>query len=272
MSAMGGTTDQLLAQAQGITAAPLPRELDALLATGEQVSNALTAMALHDLGAEARSLTGWQAGILTSRDHGSADIIDVCPHRVRDALDHGVIPLVAGFQGLEPGDADVTTLGRGGSDTTAVALAAALKADACEIYTDVAGVYTADPKVVPEARPLACLTHQHMREMAASGAKVLALPSVEYARRHGVTLHVRSSYDDTPGTVVSDTFFEAANPQQGPLRHRRDPQPSQRQGRSARPSRTGTGNPERPQTRLGFRPAADAALVCLAHRIRGLLP
>ncbi|MFJ2398109.1 aspartate kinase [Streptomyces sp. NPDC087843] len=213
MSAMGGTTDQLLARAREITAAPRPRELDALLATGEQVSNALTAMALHDLGADACSLTGWQAGILTSRAHGSADIIDVCPYRVRDALDRGIIPLVAGFQGLEPGDADVTTLGRGGSDTTAVALAAALKADACEIYTDVAGVYTADPKVVPEARPLARLTHQHMRDMAASGAKVLALPSVEYARRHRVTLHVRSSYDDSPGTVVSDASFEAPYPQ-----------------------------------------------------------
>ncbi|MFE9967446.1 aspartate kinase [Streptomyces sp. NPDC005525] len=216
MSAMGGATDQLLTDAQNITAAPPPRELDALLASGEQASNALTAMALNALGAEACSFTGWQAGILTSHTHGSADIIDVHPYRVRNALDRGVIPLVAGYQGLIHGGADVTTLGRGGSDTTAVALAAALKADACEIYTDVSGVYTADPKVVPEARPLACLTHQHMREMAAGGAKVLALSSVEYARKHGVTLHVRSSYDHCPGTIVSDEFFDVTYAQQSP--------------------------------------------------------
>ncbi|MFE7393870.1 aspartate kinase [Streptomyces sp. NPDC057582] len=216
MSAMGGTTDQLLTDAQNITAAPPPRELDALLATGEQASNALTAMALNALGTEACSFTGWQAGILTSPAHGSADIIDVHPYRVRNALDRGVIPLVAGFQGLIYGGVDVTTLGRGGSDTTAVALAAALKADACEIYTDVSGVYTADPKIVPEARPLACLTHQHMREMAAGGAKVLALSSVEYAQKHGVTLHVRSSYNHCPGTIVSDEFFDATYAQQSP--------------------------------------------------------
>ncbi|MFG3585728.1 aspartate kinase [Streptomyces sp. NPDC047990] len=216
MSAMGGVTDQLLAQARDISTAPAARELDALLATGEQASNALTAMALRDLGVEARSLTGWQASILTSPDHGRAAVTDVRPHRVRDALDHGVIPLVTGFQGLDPGDADITTLGRGGSDTTAVALAAALEADACEIYTDVAGVYTADPKVVPEARPLARLTHRHMYEMAAGGAKVLALPSVEHARQHGVTLHIRSSYDDSPGTVVSETASGADYSGPGP--------------------------------------------------------
>ncbi|MER7839124.1 aspartate kinase [Streptomyces sp. NPDC096040] len=203
MSAMGGTTDELLRRARDIASGPPPRELDALLATGEQASNALTAMAIHALGAEACSFTGWQAGVITSPAHGEADIVDVQPHRIRCALDRGVIPLVAGFQGLSRENADVTTVGRGGSDTTAVALAAALEADICEIYTDVSGVYTADPKVVPEAGLLHHLTHQQMREMAAGGAKVLALPSVDYAGKHAVTLHVRSSYHDRPGTVVS---------------------------------------------------------------------
>ncbi|MGW0632674.1 aspartate kinase [Streptomyces sp. NPDC002758] len=203
MSAMGGTTDELLRRARDIAADPPSRELDALLATGEQASNALTAMAIQALGAGACSFTGWQAGVMTSPAHGEADIIDVQPYRIRRALDRGVIPLVAGFQGLSRENAEVTTVGRGGSDTTAVALAAALEADICEIYTDVSGVYTADPKVVPEAELLDHLTHQQMREMAAGGAKVLALPSVDYAGRHAVTLHVRSSYHDRPGTVVS---------------------------------------------------------------------
>ncbi|GAA3790028.1 aspartate kinase [Streptomyces chiangmaiensis] len=203
MSAMGGTTDELLRRARDIATVPPARELDALLATGEQASNALTAMAIHELGAEAYSFTGWQAGVMTSPAHGAADIVDVQPYRIRYALDRGVIPLVAGFQGLSRENAEVTTVGRGGSDTTAVALAAALEAEICEIYTDVSGVYTADPKVVPEAGLLDHLTHQQMREMAAGGAKVLALPSVDYAGNHAVTLHVRSSYHDRPGTVVS---------------------------------------------------------------------
>lgn len=204
MSAMGGATDELLGHAAEIDTDPPSRELDALLATGEQVANALTAMAIHALGAEACSLTGWQAGVITSPVHGEAAVVEVRPHRVREALDRGIIPLVAGFQGLSPELADVTTLGRGGSDTTAVALAAALEADACEIYSDVAGVYTADPKVVPEARLLDHVSHQQMREMAVGGAKVLALPSVDHARRHAVAVRIRSSYHDGPGTLVSD--------------------------------------------------------------------
>ncbi|MER7790455.1 aspartate kinase [Streptomyces sp. NPDC097640] len=204
VSAMGRTTDQLLRLAREVDPLPATRELDALLTTGERVSSALTAMAIHALGAPAYSFSGRQAGVLTTSDHGRAQIVEVRPGRVRQALDRGAIALVTGFEGVCGETDEVTTLGRGGSDTTAVALAAALKADVCEIYTDVAGVFTADPGIVPEARPLGRLTHEAMCEMAAGGARVLALPSAEYARRHGVTVHVRSSFDDRPGTVISD--------------------------------------------------------------------
>ncbi|SEG52652.1 aspartate kinase [Thermomonospora echinospora] len=208
VSAMGDTTDGLLRLAREVDPVPPPRELDMLLASGEQVSNALTAMAIHALGAPACSLSGPQAGVITTSDHGEARIIDVRPERVRHLLDRGTIVLVAGFQGLSRETDEVTTLGRGGSDTTAVALAAALKADVCEICTDVDGVYTADPRLVPQARLLRHLTYETMREMAAAGAKVLSLSSVEYACRHGVTVHVRSSYGNSPGTVVSDKTEE----------------------------------------------------------------
>ncbi|ATL87898.1 aspartate kinase [Streptomyces malaysiensis subsp. malaysiensis] len=206
VSAMGDTTDRLLGLAREMDPLPSPHELDLLLTTGERVSNALTAMAIHALGAPARSFTGPQAGVITTSLHGEARIIDVRPWRVREALDHGTIALVAGFQGLSRDTEEITTLGRGGSDTTAIALAAALKADVCEIRTDVNGVYTADPRAVPDARLLRHLTYAQMRKLAASGARVLALSSVDYASRHGVTVHVRSSYDDRPGTVVSDSM------------------------------------------------------------------
>ncbi len=205
VSAMGDATDELLALAQTVDTAPCPRELDTLLSVGEQVSSPLTAMAIHALGASACSYSGRQAGVITTPAHGGARIVDVRPRLVREALDRGMIPVVTGFQGVcgENGD-EVTTLGRGGSDTTAVALAAALKADVCEICTDVAGVLTADPKIVPEARPIGHLTYVAMRELAAGGARVLAQSSAEYAERYAVPLRVRSSYDEHPGTSVSD--------------------------------------------------------------------
>ena len=173
-----------------------------LLTSGERISNALVAMAIHSLGAEARSFSGSQAGVITTGIHGNAKIIDVTPGRVRSALDEGAIVLVAGFQGVSQDSKDVTTLGRGGSDTTAVALAAALKADVCEIYTDVDGVFTADPRIVPDAQRLETVSFEEMLELAACGAKVLMLRCVEYARRYGVKVHVRSSYTDKPGTIV----------------------------------------------------------------------
>ena len=182
---------------------PDPRELDMLLSTGERISCALAAMVIKDLGHDADSLTGSQAGIVTDTSHTKARILDVRADRIREALDKGRIVLVAGFQGVST-SRDVTTLGRGGSDTTAVALAAALGADVCEIYTDVAGVYSADPRIVPGARMLRQVSFEEMLEMAASGAKVLQLRSVEYARNHGVRIHCRSSFDDGPGTVVAD--------------------------------------------------------------------
>ncbi|MGW7689701.1 aspartate kinase [Streptomyces asiaticus] len=205
VSAMGGATDELLGLARNVDTAPCPRELDTLLSVGEQVSSALTAMAIHALGASACSCSGRQAGVITTPAHGGARIVDVRPRLVREALDRGMIPVVTGFQGVcGENDDEVTTLGRGGSDTTAVALAATLKADVCEICTDVDGVLTADPTIVPEARPIGHLTHEAMRELAAGGARVLALSGAEYAERHAVALRVRSSYDDRPGTVVSD--------------------------------------------------------------------
>jgi aspartate kinase len=201
LSARGQTTDELIAMAEEVSPSPDPREMDMLLSTGERISCALCAMAINDLGHRAISLTGSQAGIVTDTSHTKARIVDVRANRIREALDDDRIVLVAGFQGVST-SYDITTLGRGGSDTTAVALAAAIGAEVCEIYTDVAGVFTADPRIVPDARKLAQVSFEEMLEMAASGAKVLQLRSVEYARTHGVRLHCRSSFEDRPGTVV----------------------------------------------------------------------
>ncbi|MBA2343422.1 MAG: aspartate kinase [Thermoleophilaceae bacterium] len=201
VSARGRTTDQLVAQAYEVSARPHPREMDMLLSTGERISCALVAMVINDLGHEAISLTGSQAGIVTDTSHTKARIVDVKADRITQALDAGKIVLVAGFQGVST-SADVTTLGRGGSDTTAVALAAALGAEVCEIYTDVAGVFSADPRLVPDARKLTHVSFEEILEMASSGAKVLQLRSVEYARNHGVRIHCRSSFEDGPGTFV----------------------------------------------------------------------
>ncbi|MGZ4553512.1 MAG: aspartate kinase, partial [Mycobacteriaceae bacterium] len=206
VSAMGDTTDELLDLARQVSPVPPAREMDMLLTAGERISNALVAMAIHTLGAEARSFTGSQAGVITDDSHGKARIIDVTPGRVRSALDEGAVVLVAGFQGVSQGSKDVTTLGRGGSDTTAVALAAALGADVCEIYTDVDGVFTADPRIVPNAKRLEKVSYEEMLEMAACGTKVLMLRCVEYARRYNVPVHVRSSYSTKPGTVVSGSI------------------------------------------------------------------
>jgi aspartate kinase len=201
LSARGTTTDELIAMAEEVSRAPDPREMDMLLSTGERISCALCAMAINDLGYRAISLTGSQAGIVTDTSHTKARIIDVRADRIREAVSDDLIVLVAGFQGVST-SRDVTTLGRGGSDTTAVALAAAIGAEVCEIYTDVSGVFTADPRIVPEARKLPYVSFEEMLEMAASGAKVLQLRSVEYARTHGVRIHCRSSFEDGPGTVV----------------------------------------------------------------------
>jgi aspartate kinase len=201
LSARGKETDRLIHDAFEISPSPAPREMDMLLSTGERVSCALCAMAINDLGHRAISLTGSQAGIVTDTSHTKARILDVRADRIREGLDQGAIVLVAGFQGVSTSK-DVTTLGRGGSDTTAVALAAAVGAETCEIYTDVDGVFTADPRIVPEARKLPMVTFEEMLEMAASGAGVLQLRSVEYARNHGVRIHCRSSFHDLPGTVV----------------------------------------------------------------------
>jgi aspartate kinase len=202
-SAMGDTTDELLDLAQRVNPVPPEREMDMLLTAGERISNSLVAMAISAIGAEAVSFTGSQAGVITDSVHGKARIIDVTPGRVQASLDDGFICLVAGFQGVSQDTKDITTLGRGGSDTTAVALAAALNADVCEIYTDVDGVYTADPRIVSNARRLDKVPYEEMLEMAAGGAKVLMLRCVEYARRYGVPIHVRSSYTNKPGTIVS---------------------------------------------------------------------
>jgi aspartate kinase len=201
VSAMGKTTDDLLRLADDVSSVHPPRELDMLLTSGERVSMALLCMALADLGVDAVSFTGSQAGIITDTDHTRAKILEVRGDRLREALAAGRVPVVAGFQGVST-DRDVTTLGRGGSDTTAVALAAALGADACEIYTDVTGVFSADPRVVPEARRLARVSFEEMLDIAASGGRVLALRSVEFARNHRVPLHVRSSFTWEPGTWV----------------------------------------------------------------------
>ncbi|GAA2518589.1 aspartate kinase [Pilimelia columellifera] len=206
VSAMGDTTDELTDLASQVTPVPPGRELDMLLTAGERISMALLAMAIHNLGYEARSYTGSQAGVITTSSHGRAKIIDVTPGRLRSALDEGAIAIVAGFQGVAQDTKDITTLGRGGSDTTAVALAAALHADVCEIYTDVDGIYTADPRIVPNARPVEQITYEEMLELAASGAKILHLRSVEYARRSNLPLRVRSSYSQKAGTLVTGSM------------------------------------------------------------------
>ncbi|NMR29049.1 aspartate kinase [Crystallibacter degradans] len=202
VSAMGDTTDELLDLADQITSAPSAREMDMLLSAGERISMSLLAMAIQEQGATAQSFTGSQAGMITDAIHGKARIIDVSPHRVKTALEKGDIAIVAGFQGMSRESQDITTLGRGGSDTTAVALAAALDADSCEIYTDVDGIYTADPRVVTNAQKIDEISSEEMLEMAASGSKILHLRCVEYARRFGVPLHVRSSFSTNEGTWV----------------------------------------------------------------------
>jgi aspartate kinase len=203
VSAMGRHTDELVALARDVSPRPEPRELDMLISVGERVSCALVAMAISDLGQQAISLTGSQAGIVTDTVHGKAKIVEVRAARIHQALDEDKIVLVAGFQGVST-DFNITTLGRGGSDTTAVARAAALGADACEIYTDVDGVFTADPRIVPDARKLHAVSYEEMLEMAASGARVLALRSVEFARNHGVKLHVRSTFTEETGTWITE--------------------------------------------------------------------
>ena len=205
-SAMGDTTDELLELAAAVNPVPPAREMDMLLTAGERISNALVAMAIESLGAEAQSFTGSQAGVLTTERHGNARIVDVTPGRVREALDEGKICIVAGFQGVNKETRDVTTLGRGGSDTTAVALAAALNAAVCEIYSDVDGVYTADPRIVPNAQKLEKLSFEEMLELAAVGSKILVLRSVEYARAFNVPLRVRSSYSNDPGTLIAGSM------------------------------------------------------------------
>jgi aspartate kinase len=204
LSAMGDSTDELIRLAHEISPKPQAREYDMLISVGERISNSLCAMAVHDLGHEAISLTGSQAGIVTDTVHGKAKIAEVRATRINEALDAGKIVLVAGFQGVSADSHDVTTLGRGGSNLTAVALAAALGASACEMYTDVEGVFTADPRLVPDARKLVAVTYEEMLELAASGAKVLQLRSVEFARNHDVRLHVRSTFSETGGTWIVD--------------------------------------------------------------------
>jgi aspartate kinase len=247
LSARGKTTDELIAMAEEVSPVPDPREMDMLLSTGERISCALCAMAINDLGHRAISLTGSQAGIVTDTSHTKARIIDVRADRIRDALSDDLIVLVAGFQGVST-SRDVTTLGRGGSDTTAVALAAAIGAEVCEIYTDVAGVFTADPRVVPHARKLPQVSFEEMLEMAASGAKVLQLRSVEYARTHGVRLHCRSSFEPSPGTVVIGEHETMEHPLITAVTHSTD---------EARITLTGV--PDRPGVAAAiFRALADA--------------
>jgi aspartate kinase len=208
VSAMGDTTDDLRDLANQVSPLPPGRELDMLLTAGERISMALLAMAIANLGLEGRSFTGSQAGIITDSAHGRARIIDVTPGRISSALEDGAIPIVAGFQGVSQTSKDVTTMGRGASDTTAVALAAALGADFCEIYTDVDGVFTADPRIVSAARRIPQISYEEMLEMAASGAKVLMLRCVEYARRYSIPIHVRSSFSNQEGTWVQGSIFE----------------------------------------------------------------
>ncbi len=218
VSAMGDTTDDLVDLAARVSPSPAAREMDMLLTAGERISMAVLAMAIHDLGVEARSYTGSQAGLLTDSSHGRARIVDVTPGRIEGALADGAIPIVAGFQGVSLETKDITTLGRGGSDTTAVALAAALRADVCEIYTDVDGIFTADPRIVPTARHVPRITYEEMLELAAMGAKVLHLRCVEYARRSALPVHVRSSFTHRAGTIVAepDVDINLASGRYGP--------------------------------------------------------
>jgi len=213
VSAMGDTTDELIDLAQSVSNDPYaaPREMDMLLTSGERISMALLAIAINSLGASSRSFTGSQAGIMTSSKHGDARISEVTPDRIREAIDAGDIAIVAGFQGFNKDSKDITTLGRGGSDTTAVALAAALNADVCEIYSDVDGVYTADPRMIPAAQKLDAIDIESMLELAAAGAKILHIRAVEYARRHNVDLRVRSTFSTDPGTIVYSNKPAGAN-------------------------------------------------------------
>jgi len=217
VSAMGDTTDELIDLANEVSPLPPARELDMLLTAGERISMAVLAMAIHDLGHEARSFTGSQAGVITDAEHGKAKIIDVTPGRIQAAIDEGAIAIVAGFQGVSQTTKDITTLGRGGSDTTAVALAVALGADVCEIYSDVDGIFTADPRIEPRARKVPRISYEETLEMAAQGAKILHLRCVEYARRYDMPIHVRSSFSEKEGTwvvkaedVVEENSMEAA--------------------------------------------------------------
>ena len=210
VSAMGDTTDELIDLAQQIVPVPSGREYDMLLTAGERISMALLAMAINSLGDKAESFTGSQAGVLTTSVHGRARIVNITPGRVENSVAAGNVAIVAGFQGFSKETMDITTLGRGGSDTTAVALAAALHADVCEIYTDVDGVYSADPRIVPNAKRLSTVTYEEMLELAACGAKILHLRSVEYGRRYGVPIHVRSSFSNKPGTTVAGHMEELA--------------------------------------------------------------
>lgn len=217
VSAMGDTTDELIDLANQVTPLPPAREMDILLTAGERISMALLAMAIQTLGVDAHAYTGQQAGVITDTVHGKARIIDVTPGRIQRCLEEGAVAIVAGFQGVTQDTNDVTTLGRGGSDTTAVALAAALHADVCEIYTDVDGVFTADPRIVPAARKVTQITYEEMLELAASGAKVLVLRCVEYARRYGVPIHVRSSFSAHTGTLVTQPGNEGEGQVEEPI-------------------------------------------------------
>ncbi|HIY40724.1 MAG TPA: aspartate kinase [Candidatus Nocardiopsis merdipullorum] len=214
VSAMGDTTDELLDLAEQVTPMPPARELDMLVTAGERMSMALVAMAIENLGYEARSFTGSQAGVITTSLHGNAKIIDVTPGRITEAVSEGAICIVAGFQGVSQDTKDITSLGRGGSDTTAVALAGALDADTCEIYSDVDGVFTADPRIVPSARRVPKLSYEEMLEMAASGTKILHLRCVEYARQYNIPLHVRSSFSQKPGTWIVSEVEESEGMEQ----------------------------------------------------------
>lgn len=261
VSAMGDTTDELLDLANEVAPIPAPRELDMLLSSGERISMALLAMAIHSMGFEARSFTGSQAGMITDSQHGAARIVDVTPVRLREALDEGAIVIVAGFQGFNRDTRDITTLGRGGSDTTAVALAAALDADVCEIYSDVDGIFTADPRVIPKAQKLDHIGSEEMLELAANGAKVLYIRAVEYARRHGVLIHARSTFSSSEGTYVLGEGMK--NPreaeEQQPWKNRSSPvsPPISARPRSlsrasptfrARPRRSSRSSPDRVRT------------------------
>jgi len=217
VSAMGDTTDELMDLARALSSNPSAREMDILLTAGERISMSLLAMAIGELGVPAKSFTGQQAGVITTEDHGKARIIDVSPGRIRRAIEEGAVAIVAGFQGISPTTNDVTTLGRGGTDTTAVALAAALGADVCEIYTDVDGVFTADPRIVPTAHKVDRITYGEMLELAASGAKVLVPRCVEYARRFNVPVHVRSSFSSLEGTWVLPEAAEGEGQMEQPI-------------------------------------------------------